>query len=69
MATRVKTIRHLFNGGWATDYGPTAEVQVGPDGFLRIPYLLKRWWTAQGRRHGKAQQLGTGEWCRDPRRL
>ena len=40
MATRIQAIRHIFDGGWATDFGPTADVSVGPDGKVIVPFLL-----------------------------
>ena len=33
------TFRHVFDGGWATDFGDTAEVGAGQDGLVRIPFL------------------------------
>jgi len=41
MTTRRKFIRHLFDGGVATAFGPTSDVVPGRDGILRIPYLLE----------------------------
>lgn len=34
-----KWITHTFEGGWATDFGPTAYVGPGQDGKLQIPFL------------------------------
>lgn len=34
-------IRHLIDGGWATDYGTHAEVEVSRDGGVRLPFLLR----------------------------
>ena len=39
MPTRKQTFRHVFDGGWATDFGHFAEVGVGQDGLIRIPFL------------------------------
>ncbi len=39
MATQRQTLRHLFNGGWSTDFGPNAEVGLSPDGLVRIPFM------------------------------
>lgn len=39
MPTGTVEIRHVFDGGWATDFGPTAEVSV-QGGLVRIPFLL-----------------------------
>jgi hypothetical protein len=40
MTTRNLQTRLLFDGGWATDFGPTAAVSVGQDGTIRVPYLI-----------------------------
>ena len=40
MATRIQAIRHIFDGGWATDFGPNADVVPGPDGKVIVPFLL-----------------------------
>ena len=40
MSSRLQTIRHLFDGGWATSFGPTADVSIDESGKLMIPYLL-----------------------------
>ena len=34
-----QVIRMSFGGGWATDFGPTAEVRVGGDGTVVVPFL------------------------------
>lgn len=39
MPTRFQTVRHVFNGGWATDFGPTAEVAISQTGLVQIPFL------------------------------
>jgi hypothetical protein len=36
-----QTFRHVFGGGWATDYGENAEVGLSQDGLVRIPFLTK----------------------------
>jgi len=40
MTTRNLQARLLFEGGWATDFGPTAHVSVGQDGTVRVPFLV-----------------------------
>jgi len=40
MTTRNLQTRIFFDGGWATDFGPTAQVSVGQDGTIRTPYLV-----------------------------
>lgn len=39
MASRSKFIKHLFGGGWETDRGPTAFVDVLPSGKVVLPWL------------------------------
>jgi len=39
MTTRNLQARLLFDGGWATDFGPTAHVTIAQDGTLRVPFL------------------------------
>ncbi len=41
MPTNRKTIRHVFAGGWATDFGEAAEVGLSPDGLVRVPFLAE----------------------------
>jgi len=36
-----QTIRHVFNGGWATDFGQHAEVTVSDQGLVQVPFLLE----------------------------
>jgi hypothetical protein len=40
MSTKQLFVRHIFDGGWATDFGPSSD--VGPDqaGMLRVPFLV-----------------------------
>ena len=39
MTTRQTFLRHHFQGGWATDFGPTADVV--PDGTaVAVPFLV-----------------------------
>lgn len=33
-------IRHLFAGGWASDFGPTTDTAPDANGFLRLPFLV-----------------------------
>ena len=41
MAARTKrTLRHFFGGGWATDFGPSADVSPDASGKVVIPFLL-----------------------------
>lgn len=40
MASKSLTIRHLFGGGWATDYGPTVDISPDQSGKVTIPFLL-----------------------------
>lgn len=40
MTTRNLQAKLLFDGGWATDFGPTANVTIEQDGTIRIPYLV-----------------------------
>lgn len=40
MASRQTFVRHLFNGGWATDFGPTTDAVPDQGGILRLPFLL-----------------------------
>ena len=40
MATETITVRHLFNGGWATDFGPSADTVPDQSGQVNIPYLV-----------------------------
>ncbi len=40
MTTRSQTIRHKFEGGWATDFGPTVDVQI-KGSVIAVPFLLK----------------------------
>lgn len=41
MPTRERHITHLFDGGWATSYGPNAAVTVDQGGVVRIPFLVE----------------------------
>ena len=40
MTTGTLTVRHLFSGGWASDFGPSTDVVPDESGLVRIPYLL-----------------------------
>jgi len=40
MASKREHFRHLFGGGWATDFGPSADVSPTQTGDIIIPYLL-----------------------------
>lgn len=40
MTSRTKFIRHIFAGGWATDFGPTSEAAVDNLGRVNIPFLI-----------------------------
>lgn len=39
MSSRSKFLKHLFGGGWATDYGPTAFVDISQGGKVTLPWL------------------------------
>lgn len=39
MATKQRFLRHLFGGGWATDYGPVAYVGVDSGNHVTLPWL------------------------------
>ena len=39
-AAKTQTIRHLFQGGWATDFGPTVDVSPDQSGKVSIPFLV-----------------------------
>lgn len=39
MPFRGQNVRHVFSGGWATDFGPNAEVGVSQNGLVEIPWL------------------------------
>lgn len=36
---RTIKIRHLFGGGWAVDFGPSATVSIGQGGIVTLPWL------------------------------
>lgn len=40
MTSRQIFARHLFDGGWATDFGPTIDIAPDQSGFVRLPFLL-----------------------------
>ncbi len=40
MASKAITIRHMFGGGWATDFGPTVDVSPDKSGKVVIPFLI-----------------------------
>lgn len=35
------SIRHVFGGGWATDFGPVADLPIAADGSVIIPFLVE----------------------------
>jgi hypothetical protein len=39
-ALRTQTVRHMFAGGWATDYGPTTDVAPDAAGKVAVPFLV-----------------------------
>lgn len=39
MASRSKFLKHVFGGGWATDFGPTAFVSISLAGKIVLPWL------------------------------
>ena len=40
MASKAQTFRHLFGGGWATDFGPSANVSPSASGDVVLPFLV-----------------------------
>ncbi len=40
MQTKTQIVRHQFGGGWATDYGDTADVAPDASGKVTIPFLV-----------------------------
>ena len=40
MASKKLSIRHLFGGGWATDFGPSASVVPHASGDVVFPFLV-----------------------------
>lgn len=40
MATKQLFVRHLFDGGYATDFGPAVDIAPDKAGFVRLPFLL-----------------------------
>ena len=40
MPAGTQNVRHTFGGGWATDYGPNAEVTIDNSGRVVIPFLV-----------------------------
>lgn len=40
MATETAILRHLFAGGWATDFGPNTDVTPSEGGGIPIPFLV-----------------------------
>lgn len=41
MPTKSQFVRHVFDGGWASDFGLSSEVAVDEFGRLRIPFLIE----------------------------
>ncbi len=41
MTSKRRTIKHLFGGGFATDYGPAAPIGADSGGTLTLPFLLE----------------------------
>jgi hypothetical protein len=39
-AIKTQTIRHLFSGGWATDYGPVISALPDQTGTVTLPFLI-----------------------------
>lgn len=39
MSSRSRFLKHVFGGGWATDYGPTASVGISAGNKVVIPWL------------------------------
>ena len=40
MTTARKFIKHIFGGGWATDFGPNANVEVSRNGEAIVPFMV-----------------------------
>ena len=40
MPTRRQTFRHVFQGGWATDFGPATDVSPDQNNVFRVPFLV-----------------------------
>lgn len=40
MTTKSIFVRHLFAGGWSTDFGPTIDIAPDAAGFMRLPFLI-----------------------------
>ena len=40
MSSKKLTLRHLFGGGWATDYGPNADIVPNAGGDVVMPFLV-----------------------------
>ena len=41
MPTKKQTVRHVFAGGWATDFGHIAEVEISSNGLVQVPFLTE----------------------------
>lgn len=41
MFNKTQVIRHLFGGGWATDFGPQVDLPPGNGGVVSIPFLVE----------------------------
>src|SRR3990167_8197864 len=41
MPSNIQNIRHLFQGGWATDFGQVTDATVSQDGKVIIPFLTE----------------------------
>jgi len=41
MPANYEIIRHVFDGGWATDFGQMAEVGIDQSGLVRVPFLAE----------------------------
>jgi hypothetical protein len=41
MPSNKQVFRHVFGGGWATDFGEVAEVGIGQDGLISIPFMTE----------------------------
>lgn len=40
MTTKATQVKHVFAGGWATDFGPTAQTGIDKNNQVPIPYLV-----------------------------
>lgn len=39
MSTRSRFLKHIFQGGWATDFGHSVSIPIAPGGIVAVPFL------------------------------